>query len=169
MEGEIDVGAWSACNVPFARRVFYWRAHLIMTKRVDPWAQTIHLLLSGSRCEECAGRRTSAHERMTPCRSDAYSNVNCAARPVVSLIERTSPSAVTIQWRDSTSCFYGAQIWRVAGAKVSGVCVLTGQWIRRGDRIYHPWRSNPEPVNAHAMILESALELMAPLQPTTAP
>ena len=33
---------------------------------------------------------------MTPCRSDTHSNVNCAARPVVSLIERTSPSAVTM-------------------------------------------------------------------------
>ncbi|WP_259294862.1 DUF3331 domain-containing protein [Paraburkholderia sp. DHOC27] len=82
----------------------------------------------------------------------------------VSLIERTTSSTVTIAWRDPTSCFYGAQIWRAANAKVSGVCALSGQRIRRGDRIFHPHRSKPAPVNARAMILESALNEIEPLQ-----
>jgi Domain of unknown function (DUF3331). len=77
---------------------------------------------------------------------------------VVSLIERTSASSVTIAWRDATSCFYGAQIWRAARAKASGVCAMTGERIKRGDRIFHPRQSKPAPVNAKAMILATAID-----------
>jgi hypothetical protein len=82
---------------------------------------------------------------------------------MVSLIERTTSSTVTIAWRDSTSCSYGAQNWRAATARTSGICALSGARIKRGDRIFHPQRSKPRAVNARAMILESALNAVEAL------
>ena len=136
----------------------------MLVSQFDPWVQTIQLLSSGPRCPE-AGVDTSPLPKRT-------SSHGCGATPgicrsphlKVSVIERPSLSTVTIAWRDPTSCFYGAQIWRVATARVAGTCVLSGQRIRRGDRIFHPQRSKPAPVNARAMILESALNAMEPLQ-----
>jgi hypothetical protein len=95
---------------------------------------------------------------------EAASSTSRSPHLKVSLIERTTSSTVTIAWRDATSCFYGAQIWRVASAKVSGICALSGEQIRHGDRIFHPQRSKPAPVNARAMILESALNAIEPSQ-----
>lgn len=134
-----------------------------MISRVDPWVQTILSLSSQSQCQMDNAVRTRAANGET-FHDKAHVSASSPRELIVSLIERTTPSTVTIAWRDSTSCFYGEQVWRVAGAKVSGVCVLSGKRIRRGDRIYHPQRSNPAPVNARAMILESALDLMAPMQ-----
>jgi hypothetical protein len=136
----------------------------MLVSQIDPWAQTIRLLSSGLRCPDAGADTTSAAKRGTGCGCEATSSTSHLPHPKVSLIERTTSLTVTIAWRDSTSCFYGAQIWRVASAKVSGICALSGQPIRRGDRVFHPLRSKPEPVNARAMILESALSAIEPLQ-----
>ncbi|MGF6781351.1 DUF3331 domain-containing protein [Paraburkholderia sp. GAS334] len=129
----------------------------MLVSQVDPWVQTIRLLSSGSRCAD-------ARADTTPVAKHRTSSISRSPHLKVSLIERTTSLTVTIAWWDPTSCFYGAQIWRVASAKVSGICALSGQRIRRGDRIFHPQRSKAAPVNARAMILESALNAIEPLQ-----
>ncbi|SEF05577.1 protein of unknown function [Burkholderia sp. WP9] len=134
----------------------------MLISRVDPWSQTIQLLSSGLRCPDAGTDRMSVVKRGTFYGGGATSSTS--QLPRLSLIERTTSLTVTIAWRDSTSCFYGAQIWRVAKARVSGICALSGQRIRRGDRIFHPQRSKPEPVNARAMILESVLNAIEPLE-----
>ncbi|WP_408238125.1 DUF3331 domain-containing protein [Paraburkholderia dipogonis] len=136
----------------------------MLVSRVDPWAQTIRLLSSGLRCPNAGADATPVPERSTSYGFEAMPGTSRLPHLRVSLIERTTSLTVTIAWRDPTSCFYGAQVWRAANAKVSGICVLSGQRIRRGDRIFHPQRSKPAPVNARAMILESALNAIEPLQ-----
>lgn len=130
----------------------------------DPWVQTIRLLSSERPCPCVVVDTTRATKHATLYGPETMSNTDSLPRLAVSLIERTTPFTVTIAWRDATSCFYGAQIWRVANAKVSGICALSGQRIRRGDRILRPQRSRRAPVNARAMILESVLNTIEPLQ-----
>ena len=136
----------------------------MLVSRVDPWIQTIRLLSSELRCPDAGADTTPVAKRGTSYGCEATSSTSHLPHLKVSLIERTTSFTVSIAWRDPTSCFYGAQIWRVASAKVSGICALSGQRIRRGDRIFHPQLSKPAPVNARAMILESALNAIEPLQ-----
>jgi hypothetical protein len=136
----------------------------MLVSRFDPWVQTIQLLSSGPRYPEAGAVTLPVTQRTTSAGCGAAFSISRSPHLKVSVIERPTSSTVTIAWRDPTSCFYGAQIWRVACARVAGVCVLSGQRIRRGDRIFHPQRSKPAPVNARAMILESALDAIEPLQ-----
>jgi hypothetical protein len=136
----------------------------MLVSQVDPWVQTIRLLSPGSRRPGAGAHTMPVAKRGTFHGCEATSSTSRSPHLKVSLIERTTSSTVTIAWRDPTSCFYGAQIWRLASAKVSGICALSGQRIRHGDRIFHPLRSKPVPVNARAMILESALNAIEPLQ-----
>jgi hypothetical protein len=140
----------------------------MLVRRIDPWVQTIRLLSSGLRCPDAGGAMTSAAKQNASSGYDLTPSTNRSLYPVVRLIERTTSSTVTIAWGDSTSCFYGAQKWRAATARISGVCALSGARIRRGDRIFHPQRSKPTPVNARAMILESALNAIESLQTSQA-
>jgi hypothetical protein len=132
--------------------------------QVDPWVQTIQLLSSEPRYPDAGDDPAPVEKREPSYGRHVTSSASCSPHLRVSLVERTTSSTVTIAWRDPTSCFYGAQIWRAASAKVSGICALSGQRIRRGDRIFHPHRTKPTPVNARAMILESALNAIEPLQ-----
>jgi len=72
---------------------------------------------------------------------------------VVSVVERTGPSSVTVTWNEP-SCRYGYQPWRAVISRLSGVCVISGKAIRRGDLVFKP-QVRPVPLNAHAMILNS--------------
>jgi len=140
----------------------------MLVSQVDPWVQTIQLLSFGARFPDVFVDATPVAKRTPPRGCGATLSTPCSPQLKVSLIERTTSSTVTIAWRDPTSCFYGAQIWRIASAKVSGICALSGQRIRRGDRIFHPRPCKPAPVNARAMILESALNAIEPMQTSDA-
>ena len=129
----------------------------------NPWAQTIQLLSRGSQLPNICHKTSVRARRRAPFDHDGGLGIGPSLHRVVSFIERTSSSTVTIAWRDPTSCSYGAQIWMGANAKVAGVCALSGAQINRGDRIYHPRHSNPAPVNAGAMILASAIAASKPL------
>ncbi|SAK83314.1 hypothetical protein AWB80_05468 [Caballeronia pedi] len=118
---------------------------------LDPWAQTISRLTSlhdGAGFEAPLLRRPFAEtgER----------------RVAVKLIERPSTTTATIEWRDSTRCCYGDQVWRAMRARTAGVCAMSGAAIRPGDQVYGP---NPRPVprNAGSMILASVLDQATPL------
>jgi hypothetical protein len=136
----------------------------MLVSQIDPWVQTIQLLSSGSRYSDAHIETMSAADQGMSSGCKMTARTSRSPHLVVRLIERTTSSTVTLAWRDSTSCFYGAQSWRAATARNSGVCALSGARIRRGDRIFHPQRSKPAPVNAYAMILESALNEIEPLQ-----
>lgn len=118
---------------------------------LDPWAQTIF-------------RLTTLNDGMTPDvpvfrRPVAQAGERCVA---VKLIERPSTTTATIEWRDSTRCCYGDQVWRAMRARTAGICAMSGCAILPGDHVYAP---NPRPVpsNAGAMILASVLDQAEPL------
>jgi hypothetical protein len=136
----------------------------MLVSQFDPWVQTIRLLSSAPRYPDTGAATTPVSKRGASYVREATSGASRSPHLKVSVVERSTVSTVIIAWRDPTSCFYGAQIWRIASARVSGICALSGQRIRRGDRIFHPRRSTPVPVNIRAMILESALNAIEPLQ-----
>jgi hypothetical protein len=94
--------------------------------------------------------------RVRPKRGDGYFR-KCAIR----LLERNSPTSATVAWSDSTSCCYGAQLWRRCIAKKVGVCALSGQTIATGNAVYRPRRVHPIPRNIEAMILATVLEAVS--------
>jgi hypothetical protein len=130
----------------------------MLASQIDPWMQTIRLLSCGSQISAVRDEVPFTTRRCASFGHDSMLSTGPSLHLLVSLIERTSASSVTIAWRDATSCFYGAQIWRAARAKASGVCAMSGAGIKRGDRIFHPRQSKPAPVNAKAMILASVID-----------
>jgi hypothetical protein len=77
---------------------------------------------------------------------------------VITLLDRPSPRTATVSWSDPRGCKYGEQVWRVATAKRSGICALSGQGIAAGDAIYRPTKVDPPPANADAMMLATVVE-----------
>jgi len=135
----------------------------MLASQTNPWIQTIRLLSRGSQLPQICNKTSLSARRCTSFGHDGALTAEPSLHRLVNLIERTSSSTVTIAWRDSTSCSYGAQIWMSANAKVSGVCAMSGAQIKRGDRIFHPRHSKPAPVNAGAMILASAIDAANPV------
>ena len=80
---------------------------------------------------------------------------------VIRVLERRGRSSATVAWSDSTSCCYGAQLWRRCIAKRAGVCSLSGQTIAKGNAVYRPRRVQPIPRNIEAMILAAVLETVS--------
>jgi len=76
----------------------------------------------------------------------------------IKVLERHGRAAATIEWRDSTACCYGEQIWRRGTARRRSVCALSGQLIMSGDAVYRPRLVQPPPRNIEAMILASVME-----------
>jgi hypothetical protein len=146
-----------------AKRHLSSGAGKMLACQINPWTQTIRLLSCGSQLPDVSEKKSFRARRCASFGYDGALSTGPSLHRVVSLLERTSSSTVTIAWRDSTSCSYGAQIWMVAKAKVSGVCALSGAQIKRGDRIFHPRHSKPAPVNATAMILASEIDAAKPV------
>lgn len=138
---------------------------------VDPWTQTLGLLsqLCGGDARPAArardtspARKVNSATRLAAGSATALAASAQAAGAVrrsvsLSVIERPTSTTVTIAWRDSTHCSYGDQLWHVSHARRSGICVMSGRAIRRGDLVYQPRRSRPRPLNDGAMILASVL------------
>ncbi|NKJ49719.1 hypothetical protein CIC12_23890 [Burkholderia sp. SG-MS1] len=77
----------------------------------------------------------------------------------IALLDRPSPRTATVSWSDPRGCKYGEQVWRLATARRSGTCALSGQSIAAGDAIYRPSKVEPPPANAAAMMLATVVEL----------
>ncbi|MBC8732646.1 DUF3331 domain-containing protein [Paraburkholderia sp. UCT2] len=77
----------------------------------------------------------------------------------IALLDRPSPRTATVSWSDPRYCKYGEQLWRLATAKRSGICALSGQGIAAGDVIYRPAKVEPPPANAAAIMLATLVEL----------
>ena len=133
----------------------------------DPWAGILHGLLANTSTSECSVSTRSAHRLLSRevandsrrHLKDGQEGARGSAR-VVNVLDRLSERTVAVSWRDSTSCHYNDQIWRVGIARQPGCCAVTGRQIETGDAIYRPIPAFPAPVNAHAMILASALSLV---------
>ncbi|SEL91209.1 protein of unknown function [Roseateles sp. YR242] len=80
-------------------------------------------------------------------------NDGAAPRPpaTIHVLDRPTPRTAAISWSHPGVCHYGYQIWDMAPAKRTGVCVLSGSQIRIGDTVYCP-RDDGAPVNAGSMI-----------------
>ncbi len=130
----------------------------------DPWASILtRLLISTSGLERNAparaahrlslGKASNEHDRHLHTLADGAGR---SAR-IVNVLDRLSERTVTVSWRDSTSCHYNDQIWRVGIARQPGWCAISGMRIETGDAIYRPIPTFPAPVNAQEMILASAI------------
>ncbi|MDR5836099.1 DUF3331 domain-containing protein [Caballeronia sp. LZ034LL] len=76
----------------------------------------------------------------------------------VSVVEKLSPTTISICWSDPRLGHYASQIWGMAVARIEAVCMLSGKPIRRGDSIFRPRAYGSRvPINRHRMILASAV------------
>jgi len=126
----------------------------MLAKTKDPWSQSIHLLkmLSEAKMRADGSSLTGAW---------AARRAECAEHPPhhasVRVLDRPSPTTVTIAWLDSTSCRYGNQVWRSCVARGVGTCAVSGWQIQPGDLVYKPRACRPMPSNADAMILATVV------------
>ncbi|MBP0589414.1 DUF3331 domain-containing protein [Paraburkholderia sp. LEh10] len=80
----------------------------------------------------------------------------------INLIEWQTTSTIHVSWSNPTLGRYEAQTWRAGLARMSGVCVLTGALIYKGDAVFRPLlRTRTDPANAHEMILMKMLTQQA--------
>jgi hypothetical protein len=130
----------------------------------DPWPGILKRLLTSTSASECsvplsASHRLAVREAANDRQRHLHEMHDGARRSarVVNVLDRLSERTVAVSWRDSTSCHYNDQIWRVGIARQPGRCAVTGVRIQPGDAIYRPIPTLPAPVNAQAMILASAV------------
>jgi hypothetical protein len=132
---------------------------------IDPWKGILHCLRETTATSECANPAISASRSLASREAandrrrfqiDARDDGSRSAR-IVNVLDRLSERTVAVSWRDSTSCHYNDQIWRVGIARQPGCCAITGMHIEPGDAIYRPIPTVPAPLNAQAMILATAL------------
>ncbi|ABE30079.1 hypothetical protein Bxe_A2895 [Paraburkholderia xenovorans LB400] len=129
-----------------------------LENRRDPWSHLLgELRVFSKGLQQDAGRRFGATQVVLAARTIYRPSPEL----VVTLAERTGPTSATVVWNEP-NCRYGYQTWRAAVSRVSGVCVISGTRIRRGDLVFKP-QMRPVPLNAHAMILQSVVDRIAPL------
>ncbi|WP_236001902.1 DUF3331 domain-containing protein [Paraburkholderia elongata] len=76
----------------------------------------------------------------------------------IRILERLSPSTVTLSWHDPTSLNYAEQVWWMGGAQKNGRCAVSGERILRGQSVYRPRRLGKDaPLNGSEMILSSVI------------
>jgi hypothetical protein len=116
------------------------------------WQSTVGQLDAG-----CAHQLTARVRHIV----DSYGSSSLRAPNgdvAIVLLDRPSSQTIIVSWSDPRGCKYGDQVWRLAAAKQSGICALSGLNIAAGDTIYHPRRAGPPPANAAAMMLATAVE-----------
>jgi hypothetical protein len=126
--------------------------------QTDPWGHLLGELKAFSKVLHAdAGRRFAA----TPVVPASRTIYRPSPELVVTIAERTGPTSATVIWNEP-NCRYGYQTWRAAVSRESGFCVISGEFIRRGDMVFKP-QVRPAPLNAHAMILQSVVDKLAPV------
>ncbi|CAB3794616.1 hypothetical protein LMG27177_03682 [Paraburkholderia fynbosensis] len=126
--------------------------------QTDPWGHLLGELKVFSKAPPPDAGRRFATTQVVPALRTIY---RPSPELVVTIAERTGPTSATVIWNEP-NCRYGYQTWRAAVSRVSGVCVISGKAIRRGDIVFKP-QLRPVPLNAHAMILQSVVDRLAPL------
>lgn len=78
----------------------------------------------------------------------------------ISIIEQLSSVTLSICWSDSTTGYFGEQVWRMGLAHGQSFCALSGMPIKIGDSVFRPWVSETRaPANSHRMILASCVRI----------
>ncbi|WP_227747340.1 DUF3331 domain-containing protein [Paraburkholderia franconis] len=78
----------------------------------------------------------------------------------ISIVERLSSVTLSICWSDSTTGYFGEQVWRMGLAHGRSFCALSGRPIKIGDSVFRPWVSETRaPANSHRMILASCVHI----------
>ncbi len=117
----------------------------------NPWAHMVRGLLSSP-----ASRMSAPN---CPPRDPRARDDDAFRRCTVKVEERLPNAAFALSWSDPTCCSYREQVWKRATARRAGVCVLSGEPIKRGDAVFRPQaRRFMVPLNSGAMILAVSLE-----------
>ena len=72
------------------------------------------------------------------------------------ILERR-PRELSLRWVQSGRCHYGEHRWVLVNARRAGICAVSGERIKVGDRIYRP-SSNVALIAAGVQIHERALD-----------
>jgi hypothetical protein len=141
-----------------------------LSKRADPWSQTVHQLEAMPQdtariapSQRAARAESDFIDRLTRDWNRAHPHPRPSnerlpyPEAVVRVIERPSSATALVYWSDPGTCHYGYQGWRATTASSEGVCSLSGMRIHRGDQVYRPSQRDPKPQNAAAMILAAAM------------
>ncbi|AUT66064.1 DUF3331 domain-containing protein [Paraburkholderia terrae] len=76
----------------------------------------------------------------------------------INRIEWQTTCTILVSWSDSRLGRYVEQTWRAGFARTTGVCGLTGKFVRRGDPVFRPLRrGSAAPRNAFDMILANTV------------
>lgn len=126
-----------------------------LSNRTDPWGHFLDELMIVSK-----GLEQQSSPRFPTTQVDSRRIYKPSPQLVVHVVERTGPASATVAWSEP-SCRYGYQTWRAVISRVSGICVVSGEIIRRGDMVFRPL-ARPVPLNVNAMILESVMDSLAP-------
>jgi len=122
----------------------------------NPWAHVVSGLLASPASRTSVSRRAPAVRTRSDLRDADH---NTYASCTVTIEERLANSSFTLSWSDPTRCSYREQVWKRAIARKSGICVLSGERIKRGDAVFRPLaRRYKIPLNSEAMILAASLD-----------
>ncbi|WP_408733896.1 DUF3331 domain-containing protein [Paraburkholderia tropica] len=111
-----------------------------------PWTHLVALLSQGA-----APQRGSEEDRKLR-RQQTSTGTRWPRDVRIRILDRISDRCVTVDWCHPCSGHYGAQLWRECLASRSAVCALSGERIRRGDRVYKIARHLRKPTNAYAVL-----------------
>ena len=76
----------------------------------------------------------------------------------IQILEAPAKDRLLVSWRQSGICNYTEQVWALRKAERTTRCAISGQPVRRGDRIYRPVG---KPLNFATCILANAVTLPA--------
>jgi hypothetical protein len=127
----------------------------------DPWLHAVKML---KRSNDSSFQHSEPKPVQAPTGIHSRQGVHRRNNTSVKVLEKPTRTTATVAWLDSTSCHYGDQSWSLRVARFNGVCALTGETVRKGDRVYQPRKSGHPPLNANAMILSSVLSLAKSLE-----
>lgn len=113
--------------------------------------------------------RRPAQRSESPC-VEQSEVAECAIRTVqkgrdriaVQVVERQNDHSMLVSWSDATRGHFADQRWVSSKSRRGGLCVLTGNVIRKGDPVYRPQRRRKSRTpSGSVMVLAAALERMA--------
>jgi len=125
------------------------------------WQQTLAMLAlisSPPRFDERKNPSTLLDERLARELESSRVVPRSPASALIKILERRSPTSVTVCWCDATSGRYGDQLWALGVSPRQAICALSGLQIRRGDAVYRPHSpGRSRPSNAGLSILASVV------------
>jgi hypothetical protein len=128
------------------------------------WRHTLDSLGAGLQPNSATGGKVRSFVRPNfsapgvnaACRGDSPIANSSTAK--LKILERSSPTSLAVYWCDATLGKYCEQPWKLSVARRVSTCALSGERIRRGDKVFKPFGRGRMPANADQSILASAVE-----------